>query len=72
MKVSGFLGDPTTRRQNSALALHFVADGDFDALQRVDVLGLGPGAEFGRPGRLQRHVGVTAHRTLVHPDIRYI
>ena len=49
VEVPGFLRDPASGGQNGALPLHFVADGDLDAFQRVDVLGLGAGAELVPP-----------------------
>ena len=55
--------------ENRCLAAHLVADRDLDALEGVDVLGLGPGAELLLPDRTQGHVGVAAQRTLVHPDV---
>ena len=70
MEVAGLLHDLATGLQDRGLAAHLVADGDLDALERVDVLGLGTGTELARALGHQGQVHVAAHRTLVHPDVR--
>ena len=69
VEVPGLLVDLAAVGQDRRLAAHLVADRNLDALERVDVLGLGAGAELVLPDRAQRHVGVAAQRALVHPHV---
>ena len=69
VEVPGLLCDRAARLQNRCLAAHLVAHSDFDALERVHVLGLGARAELRRTLELQRQVGVATHRALIHPDV---
>ena len=57
------------RGQHRGLAADLVAERPLDPAQRVDVLGLGSRAERSVGGRAQGHVGVTAQRALLHPDV---
>ena len=69
MEVPGLLMNLGPGIQNRCLAAHLVAHRHLDARERVDVLGLGAGAELLLPHRPQRDIGVTAQRTLIHPYI---
>ena len=69
MEVPGLLVNLAAGVQDRCLAAHLVADRHLDAFERVDVLGLGTGAELGATDRPQRHVGVAPQRALIHPDV---
>ena len=55
--------------EDRGLAADLVAGGPLDGAQRVDVLGLGAGAEPSLAGRREREVDVAAQRALLHPDV---
>ena len=68
--VAGLLQDPLPRVEDRGVPRHLVADGALDRAQRVDVLGLGPGAQHVGPLGRQRQVDVGADRALLHPGVR--
>ena len=74
VEVPRLLDDQVAGGQPGRLPGDLVADRPLDAAQRVDVLGLGAGAQRHRRlplGNLlpEGDVGVAAQRTLVHPDV---
>ncbi len=74
VEVPGLLDDLQARVQPGGLPDDLVPDRPLHRAQRVEVLGLRPGAVecggFPRGGAwTQRHVGVAAQRALLHPDV---
>ena len=55
--------------EHAGVARHLVANRALDRAERVDVLGLGAGAEGARALRRQREVDVGAQVALVHPGL---
>ena len=65
IEQAGFLHDLAAALDHVDLTARLMLDRLHDEAHRIDVLGLGPGAEFlARPAH--RHVDVGAHRALIH------
>ena len=64
--MPGFLHDLLARGVHVGLAGCLVLDGPAQRPQRVQVLDLTAGAQFGGPLAADRHVGVDPHRALLH------
>ena len=67
--MTGFLVDHATIVKHLRLTHHLKAHCLLYRAQGVDILGLGAGTKLGGADRAQGHVGVHAHRTLVHAGI---
>src|SRR5207302_2868310 len=67
VEVPGLLHDADAAVEKRTLPLDLVAHGALDGAQRVDVLGLRPGAQLAGTGGCQRDVDVAAKAPLLHP-----
>ena len=68
--MAGLLIDDAALLEHLGLAADLVGEAIVQALERVEVLELGLGAQLGLAAATQRHVAVAAHGTLLHGAVR--